>query len=65
MWLSTPRFLAGLTVLTVAILAVAIAQGGGAVDDGVARWIYAGAAVLVMAAIVWRARARWRNWTSR
>jgi hypothetical protein len=65
MWLTTPRFLACLALLAVAMAAVAWAQDRGVIAGEAARWIYAGGALLLMAGVAWRARARWRSWSSR
>ena len=59
MWLTTPRFLAGLGLLATAMAAIAWAQGEGAIGQGAAKACYAAGALCVMVAIAFRARARW------
>lgn len=65
MWLTTPRFLAGVAGLALVTLAVAWLEGQGTLSHDQARVFYGAASLLVLAAIVWRARARWRNWQDR
>ncbi|HYE43463.1 MAG TPA: hypothetical protein VEA15_08725 [Caulobacteraceae bacterium] len=65
MWLTTPRFLAGVALLAAATLFVAWLEGRGGLTHDQARLFYAGAALVVLAAIVYRARARWRAWRDR
>jgi hypothetical protein len=65
MWLTTPRFLAGVAVVTVLTALLAWCEDQGLVGHGLARGLYALVALALMAAIVFHARARWRSWTRR
>lgn len=65
MWLTTPRFLVGLAVMAGLLGLTAWAEGGGILGHGLARAIYAGFCLLLMAAVVFRSRARWPKWWSR
>jgi len=65
MWLSTPRFLFGLALVALLTLAVAWMEREGVLAHAQARLYYAAACLALLAAIVFRARARWRNWRDR
>lgn len=65
MWLTTPRFLAGAAVLCLLMAATAVLEIRGAISHDDARLAYGGACLVLLAAIAWRARARWRSWRER
>lgn len=65
MWLTTPRMLAAVAALAAVLVGVAWAEADGLLDHDVARVFYGAACILLLAAIVYRARARWRAWKDR
>ena len=65
MWLTTPRFLLGVVVAAVAAMIVGFAQARGAVGPDAARLVWGILCLALMAAIIIRARARWKRWSSR
>ena len=60
MWLTTPRFLAGLALLAAFLGLVVAGELLGSIGEAAARAIYAASAALIVVAIVWRSRARLR-----
>lgn len=65
MWLTTPRFLVGAAVLCVLMAIAAVLEIRGELSHDDARLVYGAACLVLLAAIAWRARARWRGWRER
>jgi len=61
MWLTTPRFLVGVGVAAGMLILAAWAEGEGRLGHGEAQTVYALFALVLMVAIVYRARARLRR----
>jgi ABC-type dipeptide/oligopeptide/nickel transport system permease component len=64
MWLSTPRFMAGLVLLLLLGAACAWLNNLGRVTDGQSQAVYGLISLLIVIGIVVRARARWGRWVA-
>ncbi len=65
MWLTTPRMLVIVGMLAAVLALVASAVSQGALSEAHARIAFGAVALVLMALVVVRARARWRSWRDR
>ncbi len=65
MWLTTPRMLVAVAVLGGLLALTAWAETEGRLSQDAAKGVYGVACVVLLIAIVYRARARWRAWKER
>ena len=65
MWLTTPRFLAGLAVLILLSAVIAWLEVTGGVSHDHAHMAYGGAALIAILAIATHAKPRMRGWRAR
>lgn len=65
MWLTTPRMLVAVAALAGLLALTAWAETEGRLSHGAAKAVYGVASVILLVAVVYRARARWRAWKER